>query len=210
MRPRCITVLLAFTAGCSAVPSPEPAPAARQADPEPRATDPRVSETRPVVVYEYRPNERDVIVNASGTLTFLENDDADTSAVAAQLGAGYFLTNEHELGAQLLTTWTDTDDGAEATSYFFGPYYNYNFHVHPRTTLYAGPHFGIGHLSFEAGSVDDSDTVLAFGLHAGLRQWLTEDVAFNVEPRWTHADFDNDLGGDTDSIDILFGFSVLF
>ena len=207
------SILVGSLVGCAATPPP-PAPVVLDsAVASPIAVLPAlapVAAEPSAPAEEFGPHDHQLLLNAAGTLSFVENDNADTNSISAQLGLGYFLTREHEIGGQMLSTWSDMDGGVESTQLFIGPYYTYTHYIDTRSTIYGGPHLGLTYISFDAPGFDDSETVFAYGLHVGYRHWITPAVSFNVEPRWTHSDFDDDLGGDTDQYDILFGFSVLF
>lgn len=127
----------------------------------------------------------------------------DTS-LNGQVGYGRFLTNEREVGGQLIFNVLSPDQGDDLRQIAILPYYRYNFRQSERTWFYAGGHLGLQ--KFEAGG--ESDTAISYGIHGGMKSWLTPQVSFFVEPRLTFSNYD--LGGiDLDVTDFrtLVGFS---
>ena len=122
----------------------------------------------------------------------------------AQLGFGRFLTDVHEVGLQVNESYSHSDSaGAKDTiSTGIAPYYNYNFRNSPRTWFYVGAHAG-AELSEQGGK---SDTNFAYGVHGGVRHWLSQSAAIFAEPRYTRSQFDS---FDVETTEIIFGYSVV-
>jgi hypothetical protein len=154
----------------------------------------------------YGPRENKLILNINGAYSFVDNQLADQNSISGQLGVGYFITANHEAGLQVFGQWSRIKHFGSTHLYFLGPYYNYNHQVTPRTGLYAGPHLGYSSL----GSSSDDEDQFSYGAHVGVRHWLTPAVNLNIEPRFTHSEFDRDIGGVQNNWDFLFGFGVLF
>jgi hypothetical protein len=136
----------------------------------------------------------------------LSGGDVDVTSFNAQAGFGYFLTDVHEVGATLGESYQKieipgTSDIDSITTSLSG-YYNYNWRSSPRTWLYGGAHAGI----FVADQANETDTNLAFGIHGGVRHWLSESTAIFAEPRITRSEFEGDT---VMTNEIVFGYTVV-
>ncbi len=128
--------------------------------------------------------------------------DVTTTSVNLQAAVGHFLTDVHEVGVQLNENYSSPDTGTDSITTGLGGYYNYNWRQNPRTWLYAGPHLGV--LMVDQGGTDDTN--LAFGVHVGVRHWLSESAAIYAEPRFTISEFN---GGDVKTAEVIFGYQVV-
>ena len=146
---------------------------------------------------DYGSQKGDSLLSAAFSLSSSSPDGGeDITTVVTQLGAGFFLTQEHEVGGQIL--YASSDSGAfDSEIISIAPYYNYNWRQSSRTWFYAGPHLGVQIIDT---GFDDS-TELSFGVHGGLRQWLTPSTSVFVEPRFTTSD-------ELDDFTLLVGLSI--
>jgi len=152
---------------------------------------------------QYGPLVGESLLTFGGSLSRSDPDGgSDTDSLTGQVGGGYFLDEHQEVGGQLLFALLD-GDGFEANIYQVAPFYNYNFRQSSRTWYYAGPHIGLIFTDFEAGGVSDDDTSLSYGVHGGVRQWMTPRTSWFIEPRITQS-------SEIDDFSILFGLNVAF
>lgn len=144
------------------------------------------------------------ILSFGGSLSRTSVDSNDTMNFVLQAAFGYFLTDEHEVGGQLTTYISDSDD-FEFTSRSLGAFYNYNIPYQPNLWFYGGAHAGISIYEVDvSGGGDYDETGFAFGPHGGARLWISASAAIFVEPRITFAFLD-----DTETIiEVLFGYSM--
>ena len=156
---------------------------------------------------DYGPDRGDWLLGASGNYRYSHADansggTDEVETFSARLSGGWYQNRTHEYGFELLPNLTRLENSPDTSDVYLGAYYNYNHWASPRTTLYGGPQLGLAYID---GS--DSETAFAYGLHAGVRYWINTAVSINLEPRWTIADLDDDLGGQTSNVDIFFGIS---
>jgi hypothetical protein len=149
----------------------------------------------------FGPTGGENLINFGGSLGTTDVDGDETTTINLQAGFGHFLTDVHEVGAQLNESYSSPDGAPDTISTGLSGYYNYNFRQNPRTWFYAGPHLGL--LMIDAN--DDDDTNLAIGIHGGIRHWLSESTAVFVEPRFTVSEFNND---DVETAEVIFGYTV--
>jgi hypothetical protein len=145
----------------------------------------------------YGPTGGENLLSISGSITNFDVDGFSVLSISGQFGFGRFLTEEHEAGATLSTSYLNPEQGDNAVTEGLSAYYNYNWRNEPRTWFYAGPHLGISFL--DAGGEDDTN--LAFGGHGGLRHWLSPRTAFFAEPRIT-------FSTDITITEIIFGYTI--
>jgi hypothetical protein len=145
----------------------------------------------------YGPTGGDNLLSVAGSISTLNFDGFSLVTLTGQFGFGRFLTDVHEVGATLSTSYSNPEKGNSSTSEGLFGYYNYNWRENPRTWFYGGPHLGIS--IFDAGG--DDDTSLSLGGHAGMRHWLTPRTAFYAEPRLT-------FGSDIVITEIIFGYTI--
>jgi opacity protein-like surface antigen len=155
----------------------------------------------------YGPDKSDYLIGFDATYRHSRADAVSSSSdetelFQARVQFGWFYSRRHELGLEFSPEFVQTEAGGDTTFLTLGPYYNYNHWAAPRTTLYGGPHLGLTYL--DASGID-SDTALSWGVHGGVRYWISPNVSVNVEPRFTVADQEDDFGGETTNIDVLFG-----
>lgn len=169
-----------------------------------KATDPNAS--------EYGPAQGNSTLSFSGTVSDrqITPDGFPTTkntSVIGQVGYGYFVTDKHEIGARLAVDIFDSNvAGADRDLLELSLLYNYNFSKTPRTWWYVGADAGIVHVDDEgAGSSDD----FIYGVHVGMRQWISPTTAIVVEPFYQNATFETAAGdADEDRFGVLFGFEV--
>lgn len=101
-----------------------------------------------------------------------------------QVGYGRYLTDNHEVGGQVIFNITKPDQGSDSGVLGILPYYRYNFRQSDRTWFYGGVHAGLQQFKGSG----ESDTGLSCGIHGGMKSWLTPQVSFFVEPRLTFSD----------------------
>ena len=82
---------------------------------------------------------------------------------------------------------------------------NYHFMTDKDIVPYVGPHVGM--LAFEDDY--DSETVLTYGAQAGVKAFVSENVALDFQLRWTHYELD-DFDSETDTFSLLVGVNVYF
>jgi len=152
---------------------------------------------------KYGPGTGESLVSLGLQLSSSKAGGSTSKSIAAQIGGGYFLTEEHEVGGHILWNYINPDEGSSAAIFFLAPYYNYNYRANPRLWYYGGPHLGLSHVA-AGGSSSNS---LAAGLHAGARYWLSPTTSVYVEPRYTHY---RQFGSNTDDLTLLIGLSVTF
>jgi len=154
------------------------------------------------VRYVYADNEGDDDVAEGETPTGL-----DQEALTVDTDFGYFLSDRSELGFSLDGIWinNEIDDSYTGAA---GVFYNLNFALGPRTTLYVGPEVLWVRLD-SGGGVDKVDEI-AYGGRIGLRFWFTPAVSFLVEPSYLFTPYDDDIGGDQDQFTFKLGVGVKF
>lgn len=155
----------------------------------------------------YGPTGSDWLVGLSGNYRYSHSDAAsgttdEVETFSARLSGGWYLDRTNELGVELQPNLTRLENSPDTSDVYLGVFYNYNYWSSPRTTLYGGPQLGLQYID---GS--ESETAVAYGLHAGVRYWLSTAVSINLEPRLTIAELDDDLGGQTSNVDVFFGIS---
>lgn len=125
-----------------------------------------------------------------------------------QLGAtvSRFLSRPHQLGLEVRSLYEAVEAGGHAGSLFVGPIYNYNWYPATRTALYVGGRAGA---AFEDVTGGGDDTNFAWGLQAGLRQWITPRAALYVEPRYTRFEIDSGGATERDRFDLLLGLNLV-
>jgi len=156
------------------------------------------------------------LVSVAGTITESRLDaeglpTINTTSIRTRLGYGYFLTENHEIGANLGYNLEDTNvPSSDTWQLDLTALYNYNIRASSRTWYYVGVDLGTRWFDDEINDSDGSD--LLYGLHVGLRNWLTPRLAFFAEPFWlrTEVDLNIDSGADLDQFGILFGLQYAF
>ncbi len=148
------------------------------------------------------PGKGDSIVTAALQISNSRSSGDTTNSIAGSLGGGYFLEDQHEVGGQLLVNYI-APPGPNAVIFFLAPYYNYNYRLNPRLTVYGGPHFG--YARFESGGTTDNS--FQFGAQAGGRYWLQSNTAAYAEWRYTHY---KSFGTSTNDLTLLLGLAFTF
>lgn len=157
---------------------------------------------------KYGPEPGESLLQFGGSLTSQKTDSGvggaqtDTN-LSLQGGIGWFQSEWLEIGGQLLTDYADSG----STLISIAPYANGNYKLNQRVWLYAGPHLGLGYFDF----ANDSAVSLQYGLHGGGRYWVDPRTSVFGELRYTRGTFEiNGIDIDSDTVQLLFGFSVVF
>ena len=211
--------------GCAAAPTRTRAPRPESAEPPatvaaepaaPVAAEPPATEaTEPTDVSsnpdqhtdgtdsgKYGAGKGETIVTAAMQISSSNTQGSATQSFAGQLGAGYFLTDQHEVGGQLIMNYI-APPGPNSVIVFVSPYYNFNYYLNPNTSVYGGPH--LGYARFSSGG-DDTNS-FQYGAQAGARYWIQPKTAAYAEWRFTHYKaFDEG----TNDFSLLLGFAVTF
>ena len=161
----------------------------------------------------YGPAEGESEISAGGAVGIRSNKltvggvsaTEDQVLYSGQIGLGYYLSDAHEVGAQLVIsgTTTDADPGGDNETQALLPYYRYNFRFSDRAQWYLGLHAGASRQ--KAGG--ESSTDLSYGAHAGFKSWINPDLSFFFEPRFTVTDLDTDFVDNPEEIRLLLGFT---
>jgi len=152
----------------------------------------------------YGPAEGESELTFGGSLgkTSIDFDgggSSDVTTVDGQLGYGRYLTDEHEVGGQVIMSLAQPDVGDDSGTIGLLPYYRYNIRNGDRSQYYVGGHTGL--VSFRGA---DTETAFSYGIHGGFKSWLTQQLSFFVEPRLTFTSFD---GFEIDEFRTLLGFT---
>jgi len=168
-----------------------------------------VSVAAPVDAQEeaYGPEASDWLVGFSATYRYSHSEAAsgttdEVETLTARLSAGWYLNRVHEFGLELQPNFTRLENSPDTSDTYIGAFYDYNHWASPRATLYGGPQLGL-----QLTESSSNDTAFAWGLHAGLRYWLSTSVSLQVEPRLTIAYLEDALGGRTSNVDVFLGLS---
>ena len=182
-----VAVLGALLASCSAV-----APAVQESRYGPAAGESEAS-------FAVSLSKSETDIDGVGT--------TDSTTLFAQVGGGYFLTDQQEVGGQILVSTVEVEGADDSNTLGLFPYYRWNFRVGPRSVVYVGAQVGVQSLD----SAGDDDTSFGGGVHAGFKTWLTPRVAFFIEPRLNRTDYEIN-GTDIEITDLttLLGLSILF
>lgn len=169
-----------------------------------KATDPNAS--------EFGPAPGESTLSFSGTVSDRQITPAGfpttkNTSLIAQVGYGYFLTDKNEIGANLSLDIFDSNvPNSDRDIIELSFLYNYIFNKSPRTWWYAGVDAGVVHVDDDgAGESDD----FAWGVHVGMRQWVTPSTAIVIEPFYKNTEFETLSGtADEDRFGVLFGVQV--
>ena len=151
-------------------------------------------------------------VQVSGSLQKTDADWYETTTLSGQLNYNYFLSDNVSVGGtvRLSLSKDDSDNDGDETSkqlFFLGRGDYYLAGINPDTVPYVGGHLGI--INYEYG--DDSETVLTYGIHGGLKFFVSERVSWNTELDYTTYTVDTDMDdSDVKVISLLLGMSYYF
>lgn len=197
MRTGLFVLSTALLSACAVVPSPAYPRTAVDAAPR-----------QDVASDKYGPEPGESLLQFGGALTSQsQTPGGDSTSIALQGGIGWFQNEWLEIGGQVLGNLTLPDAGSDSVLVSVAPYLNGNYKLNERLWLYAGPHLGLAYLDFS----NDSAVAIEYGLHGGTRYWLDPRTSVFGELRYTHAQFDiSPINIDSDTFQVLFGFSVVF
>ncbi|MEM9382031.1 MAG: hypothetical protein AAGB93_18895 [Planctomycetota bacterium] len=161
---------------------------------EPNATDWRVA---PIVGEDGR------VFSLSGSYA-QRSGSADREWVSMRATMEEFLTDRQAIGAFVHGQFVDRTEFLEREEQIWiGGHYRLHHHFDERASIFVGPAVGVA-------ALDDARAraaAFAWGVSAGLRYWLTDRVAFTVEPTWMRAEFRDEDGGPTDDLLVLWGLA---
>jgi len=149
------------------------------------------------------------IKSTDSSLNGVSGGTTDDIGLTAQVGYGYYVTRSHELGAQVLFNLNRPDGGGDNGTIGLFPYYRLNFRGADRLQFYVGAHGGLQQFEQDdqmGGS--QSDSGFSYGGHVGLKSWLTPDLSFFFEPRFTLSTLSFDsVDVDIEEFRVLLGFT---
>ena len=156
------------------------------------------------------------LVSAAGTVSESRLDVSgaptiETTTITTRVGYGYFITENHEIGTNLAYRYEDTNvPSSDFWQLDLTAVYNYNWRASPRTWYYAGIDLGVRWIDDEIADSDFSDFL--YGVHVGLRNWLSPRIAFFAEPFWLRSNFELAIDDDAtqDQYGILVGLQYAF
>lgn len=144
------------------------------------------------------------VASLSGSYSFRDDDIQEREQFSLQGKIDEYLTDHHVVGAYALGQFSNIGsipDGREQV--WAGVHYHYHIHLNERTAVFAGPQFGLTFFDDSFGS----DSSLTYGLSGGLRHWLTDRVAFIVEPTYLFSSFSDENGGRSRDFLMLWGLA---
>lgn len=155
------------------------------------------------------PAERDLLMSFHFNYRYTHADGAspgsdEAEILAGRVGLGWYQNRTHEYGIEFVPTYNRTESGPDTYDFYLGPYYNYNRWTSARTTLFGGPQLGFAYAKVPGAS---NESAFSYGLHGGMRFWLSNDVSVVFEPRWAVTAFSDTFGGDTSTFDVFVGLS---
>ncbi len=124
----------------------------------------------------------DLEINSQLSYIHTNTDDFDdsSSTTALSLRLGYFFTPALNAEGALTIVGTSTGD-VDVTATSLLARSNYHFNTSGQVIPYVGPSFGIFHSSIDTGAFDESETGGSIGGQAGVKSFLTENVAITAE-----------------------------
>lgn len=125
------------------------------------------------------PQPGDLLFHAAGSWSDRKLDDEDQLAIALQGGLGMVAGDSYELGGDLSVL--SFDAGSDSRAALLTARYNHLLQPTQYGRPYAGVHAGF----YDIQSATQDGTDPAFGLHAGIRQWLAPGIGLYLEPRFT-------------------------
>jgi len=163
----------------------------------------------------YGPQKGESLLSLGGSFSSsrLDVDGVPTIESAIFTGraaVGYFFTLEHEAGVQLTYDRFETNlAGGDQTRGDVLLVYNYNLRQSSRTWYYFGADLGYRWLRDEDATNFNSPT---YGIHVGLRQWLTPNVSVFAQPFWKRSEYETTIDDDaTDTqLGVLYGLEFAF
>lgn len=154
--------------------------------------------TRPVV------GEGGRVVGLSGSYAYREDDIQERELFTLRGTVDQFLTDNHVVGAYALGQFSNVEEDTDGREQLWtGLHYHYHYHLNERTSIYGGPQLGLTFFD-DAGTNDQSFT---YGISGGFRHWLTDRVAFTIEPSILFADFKERNGDDSEDFLLLWGLA---
>lgn len=144
------------------------------------------------------------VAGLSGSYTFRDDDLQEREQFSLRATIDEYLTDHHVVGAYALGQFSNIEsdpDGREQV--WAGVHYHYHHHLSERTALFAGPQIGLTFFDDSFGG----DSSLTYGLSGGLRHWLTNRVAFTVEPTYLFSSFSDENGGGSRDFLMLWGLA---
>ena len=145
----------------------------------------------------------DQFISVYGNLNMSSTDSSDTTTTIFGGSFGKFISDEKEVTGSLSLFDIYYDNGG-STMYTLSGKFNYNFIKPGLTNIpYAGCALGI--TGVDAGGY--SDTSISFGVQGGFKNFISEDISFNVEGSLMHYEVESK---GTNSLSITAGISYYF
>jgi len=167
------------------------------------------------------------ITEAESTISYdrASNDGADLDVAAADVTVLRHVTKNEvvQVGANLFgqhqkldpdeSVSGSDDDTAKVALVGFAPIVRLNLPAKRAAGavipyVEAGP--GLCYVSADLGGESESDTAFMFMVGAGLRAFLSKDIAVDLAAQYRFFAVDDELGGDLDLFRVAIGFSVFF
>jgi len=125
-------------------------------------------------------------LQVSGALQQASVDDTDRTMLTGQVVANHFLSDTLSVGVnvRLSVTSQDSDWGDSTDSRLYllgrGDYY-LNLSSQGDLLPYVGAQAGIIRYAWEDDHDDDSEVTIAYGVHGGVKVFLSENISANLE-----------------------------
>ncbi len=159
-------------------------------------------------------------LNASITNLSIDSDDDDDEDIQMFLGtvtAGYFITDQIQLGGSFMGNRMDYGD-SDSTTYDLSAQAKYHFSSSDQTIVpYVGIQGGYYTRTYDSGDGDESESDgYSYGALGGLKFFVTESTTLNLELNYNRLSLDPDSNDDNDDnieadlLALLIGFSIYF
>lgn len=139
--------------------------------------------------------------NGQVSINNMSGDDVDMTMTTISVGAGRFISDVSSVGIQIMRVGIDAD-GDDTSYMFINGRYDYHFTAIAGGGFpYVGAHAGL--IMLEIG--DEDETEINYGVQGGIKYFLTESTALNLEANYTMYEV---MDEELDNLQFLAGLSV--
>ena len=139
----------------------------------------------------------------------VDDDSEDVDFFYADLEASYFIIDNFSIGVN--TVWFYLPEIEDFEAYALGLEGNarYHFQVNQHFVPYLGVHAGYYYANAEYDGDSDSDSINTYGVHAGFKVPINDNVFFDTQLKWTDYDLPWD-DVDLSATQVLLGLKIKF
>lgn len=139
----------------------------------------------------------------------IEDESEDVDFFYADLDTSYYVLDNFSIGVNTVWFYLPEVEGLKAYALGLEANARYHYQINQHFVPYLGVHSGYYYGNADIDDESESDHINSYGIHAGFKVPINENVFFDTQIKWTDYDMPWDYI-DLSAIQVLLGLKIKF